>query len=68
MVVGSDRTTDLAVIKTNDYGFTPAQFGDADELSIGEWVLAIGNPGGERFSSSLTRGIISGLDLEVRCV
>ena len=65
VVVGSDRTTDLAVIKTNDYGFTPAQFGDADELSIGEWVLAIGNPGGERFSSSLTRGIISGLDREV---
>ncbi len=65
VVVGSDRTTDLAVIKTNDYGFTPAQFGDAGELSIGEWVLAIGNPGGERFSSSLTRGIISGLDREV---
>ena len=65
VVVGMDRTTDLAVIKTNDYGFTPAQFGDADELSIGEWVLAIGNPGGERFSSSLTRGIISGLDREV---
>lgn len=65
VVVGSDRTTDLAVIKTNDHGFTPAEFGDAGALSIGEWVLAIGNPGGERFSSSLTRGIISGLDREV---
>lgn len=66
VVVGTDRTTDLAVIKTNDYGFTPAEFGDASQLSIGEWVLAIGNPGGERFASSLTRGIISGLDRAVQ--
>jgi serine protease Do len=65
VVVGVDRTTDLAVLKTNDHGFTPAQFGNASELSVGEWVMAIGNPGGERFSSSLTRGIISGLDREV---
>ena len=65
VVVGMDRTTDLAIIKTNDYGFTPAQFGDSDQLSIGEWVVAIGNPGGERFASSLTRGIISGLDRAV---
>ena len=65
VVVGMDRTTDLAVIKTNDYGFAPAEFGDAGELSIGEWVLAIGNPGGERFASSLTRGIVSGLDRAV---
>lgn len=65
VVVGVDRTTDLAVLKTNDHDFTPAEFGDAEELSIGEWVLAIGNPGGARFSSSLTRGIISGLDREV---
>ncbi len=65
VVVGVDRTTDLAVLKTNDHDFVPAEFGDADELSVGEWVLAIGNPGGARFSSSLTRGIISGLDREV---
>lgn len=65
VVVGVDRTTDLAVLKTNDRDFVPAEFGDADELSVGEWVLAIGNPGGARFSSSLTRGIISGLDREV---
>ncbi len=65
VVVGVDRTTDLAVLKTNDHNFTPAEFGDAGELSVGEWVLAIGNPGGARFSSSLTRGIISGLNREV---
>ncbi len=65
VVVGVDRTTDLAVIKTNDHNFVPAEFGDAQELSVGEWVLALGNPGGTRFNSSLTRGIISGLDREV---
>lgn len=65
VVVGVDRTTDLAVLKTNDHSFLPAEFGDASQLSVGEWVMAIGNPGGARFSSSLTRGIISGLDREV---
>lgn len=65
VVVGVDRTTDLAVIKTNDYDFAPAEFGDAEELAIGEWVIAIGNPGGARFSSSLTRGVISGLNRTV---
>ncbi|WP_099204821.1 S1C family serine protease [Scatolibacter rhodanostii] len=65
VVVGVDKTTDLGVIKTNDHNFTPAEFGDANELEIGEWVLAIGNPGGEQFSRSLTRGIISGLNRSV---
>lgn len=65
VVVGYDRTTDLAVLKTNDHSFTPAEFGDAEELGIGEWVIAIGNPGGVRFSSSLTRGVISGLNRTV---
>ncbi len=64
VVVGVDRTTDLAVIKTNDYGFTPAVFGDADELSMGEWVMALGNPGGSKYANSLTRGIVSGLNRE----
>lgn len=65
LVVGVDKTTDLAVLKTNDHNFIPAEFGDANELAIGEWVLAIGNPGGARFSSSLTRGIVSGLNRTV---
>lgn len=64
VVVGLDRTTDLAVIKTNDHDFTPAVFGDAEELSMGEWVMALGNPGGTKFANSLTRGIVSGLNRE----
>lgn len=65
VVVGVDRSTDVAILKTNDYGFTAAEFGDADELKIGEWVMALGNPGGAKFSSSFTRGIISGLNRTV---
>ena len=65
LVVGADRTTDLAVLKTNDHDFTPAEFGEIEEMVIGDDVIAIGNPGGEQFSSSLTKGVISGLDRRV---
>lgn len=65
VVVGVDRTTDLAILKTNDHSFTPAEFGDAAELEIGDSVVAIGNPGGEKFSGSMTGGYVSGLDREV---
>ncbi len=65
VVVGLDRTTDLAVLKTNGQDFTPAHFGDSDALVIGDEVIAIGNPGGQRYSASMTGGYISGLDREV---
>lgn len=65
VVVSFDKTTDLAILKTEDHGFTPVEFGSADDLNIGEWVIAIGNPGGAKFSGSLTRGVISGLDRSV---
>ena len=65
VIVGFDKTTDLAILKIDGKGYTPAEFGDADELSIGEWVIAVGNPGGTEFSGSLTRGVISGLDRTV---
>ena len=65
VVVGYDKTTDLAVLKIEGSGYTPAEFGDSDDLVMGQWVLAIGNPGGEQFSGSLTRGVISGLNRSV---
>lgn len=65
IVVGVDRTTDLAVLKMNGTSFDAAEFGNIEEHAIGEAVLAIGNPGGRRFSGSLTGGFISGLDREV---
>ena len=64
-VVGFDKTTDLAVIKINANDLTPATFGNADDLSVGDWVMAIGNPAGVEFSSSLTRGIVSALNRTV---
>lgn len=62
VVVGYDRTTDLAIVKIDATGLTPAEFGNADQMEIGDVVLAIGNPGGLEFASSMTQGIISALD------
>ncbi len=56
-VVGTDPSTDIAVIKIDTHGLTAAAFGNSDELEIGEWVEAIGNP--LRLSSTVTAGIIS---------
>lgn len=65
VVVGYDKATDLAVIKTEDHGFTPAEFGSSDEMEMGDWVMAIGSPGGTSYTGSVTRGVISGLDRTV---
>jgi serine protease Do len=61
-VVGYDKTTDLAVLKINATGLSPATFGDANAMEIGEQVVAIGNPGGLSFAGSITGGIISALN------
>ena len=45
-LVGSDERTDLAVLKIDATGLTPAEFGNSDQMQIGEQVIAIGNPGG----------------------
>ena len=50
VVVGYDKTTDLAVLKINaESDLVPAVFGDSEKLAVGDWVLAIGNPGGVDF-------------------
>lgn len=65
-VIGRDERTDLAVIKIEPEGeITAATFGDSDKLVVGETAIAIGNPGGENFTNSLTRGVISGLDRSI---
>ena len=61
-VVGYDRNTDLAIVKIDAEGLVPAEFGDADAMEVGDTVLAIGNPGGLDYASSMTRGIISALN------
>ena len=61
-VIGYDRNTDLAIIKIDAEDLVPAEFGDADAMEVGDTVLAIGNPGGLEYASSMTRGIVSALN------
>ena len=63
-IVGSDTTSDIAVIKIEATGLTPAVIGDSDALAVGETVVAVGNPLGT-LSNSVTDGIISALNREV---
>lgn len=61
-LIGSDATTDLAVIKIDATGLTPAEFGDSSQLQQGDTVMAIGNPGGMAFNSSVSQGVVSAVD------
>lgn len=56
-VVGTDEATDLALIKIDAEKLSPITFGNSEEVKIGEWVLAVGNPFG--FNSTVTAGIVS---------
>ncbi len=60
-LVGSDLNSDLAVLKVDQTGLTYAEFGNSDQLKVGERVCAIGNPTGLRLQSSLTVGYVSAL-------
>jgi len=64
-VVGYDKTSDIAVLKINATDLTPATFGDASQLEVGDQVIAIGNPGGMSYASSLTGGYVSALDRSI---
>ena len=64
VLVGRDRKTDLAVLKIDANGLKPARLGNSDDVHIGETVCALGNPAG--LSSSITTGIISGVNRKVR--
>lgn len=64
-IIGYNISCDLAVIKIKAEGLTPMEFGNSDELKVGQSVITIGAPGGLEFMGSLTYGIISGLDRTV---
>ncbi len=61
-LVGYDSKTDLAVIKIQASNLPAVEFGDSDNLKVGETAIAIGNPGGLEYMGSVTMGIISGLN------
>jgi Do/DeqQ family serine protease len=58
-VVGSDADSDLAVLKIDATGLSDIVFGSVDDLRVGDYVVAIGNPLG--FENTVTAGIVSGL-------
>jgi serine protease Do len=64
-LVGMDEESDLAVLKIDAHGLTPAVFGDAEEMVVGNACVAIGNPLGETFRGTMTTGIISALNRNV---
>lgn len=56
-IIGTDLSTDLAVLKIEASGLDAIQFGNSDAIDVGEWVLAVGNP--FNLTSTVTAGIVS---------
>ena len=64
-LVGSDNPTDLAVLKVEGDGLTPAVFGDSEAMEVGDVVVAIGNPMGEQLRGTMTDGILSAINRDM---
>ena len=64
-IVGSDEISDLAVLRIEATGLTPASFGDSTALRVGDTVVAIGDPLGVKFRGTYTNGIISAINRDV---
>lgn len=64
-LVWNDTTLDLAIIKVDGKDLPKIEFGDSDEMEVGSRVVAIGNPLGLQLQSTVTSGIISGLNRTV---
>ena len=65
-IVGSDTYSDIAVVKiTADKVTTVAEFGDSNQLTVGETAIAIGSPLGSEYANTVTQGIVSSLNRNV---
>ncbi len=64
--VGADLLSDLAVLRVTASGLIPAVFGDSDKLRVGDEVVAIGDPLGVELRGTMTNGIISGINRDIK--
>ena len=62
-VIGADSISDLALIKVQAKGLPAAELGDSENVSVGQWVLAIGNPLG--YEGTLSVGVVSALNRDL---
>lgn len=62
-IVGQDEQTDLAVIKVEKTGLTKAEFADSDDVKVGEFAMAVGNP--VNMTSTVTTGIVSAVNRKI---
>ncbi len=70
-ILASDRTNDLALIKLNAKDLPYAQLGNSDDLMIGEWIIALGNPFGfllEDTRPTVTVGVVSALNRAIKSI
>lgn len=65
-IVGGDELTDLAVLKIAGSGYPAVEFGDSSALIVGELVVAIGTPSGLELAGTVTDGIVSAIDRNVK--
>lgn len=64
-VIGYNIASDLAIVKIEKTNLPAIEFADSDKLNVGQYAIAIGNPGGLEFIGSISSGIISGLNRSV---
>ena len=75
-IIGADKKTDVGLVYVNTTDLVPAEFASVESLSVGDYVYAIGNPGGMQFFGSFTNGMISAIGrpvnspvgYEVQCI
>ncbi|MCL2002725.1 MAG: trypsin-like peptidase domain-containing protein [Oscillospiraceae bacterium] len=64
-IIGSDRLSDIAVLRIRASGLVPAEFGDSDAMTPGDPAAAIGNPLGIDLRATITTGVISGINRDI---